>query len=118
MSFPHEDSHHANSLWEVRELLETRHPSQYLVFNLSGHAYDTAQLNNQVSLYVHLHLLAHTQTDTLCNGTVEYRTTIYIYTEVLFQRLLNNGDESIPNHQNKCQFSNFKRFHYICLQLL
>ncbi|CAI8034317.1 Cyclin-G-associated kinase [Geodia barretti] len=49
MSFPHEDSHHANSLWEVREFLETRHPSQYLVFNLSGHAYDTAQLNNQVA---------------------------------------------------------------------
>jgi cyclin G-associated kinase len=49
MSFPHEDSQHANSLWEVREFLETRHPSQYLVFNLSGHAYDMAQLNNQVA---------------------------------------------------------------------
>ena len=52
MSFPHEDSQHANSLWEVREFLETRHPSQYLVFNLSGHAYDMAQLNNQVSFYI------------------------------------------------------------------
>ena len=51
MSFPHEDNQHANSLWEVREFLETRHPSQYLVFNLSGHPYDTVQLNNQVSIY-------------------------------------------------------------------
>ena len=56
MSFPHEDSQHANSLQEVREFLETRHPSQYLVFNLSGHAYDTAQLNNQVH---HLHHHTH-----------------------------------------------------------
>ena len=51
MSFPHEDTHHANSLLEVREFLETRHTSQYLVFNLSGHSYDTSQLNNQVSCF-------------------------------------------------------------------
>ena len=92
MSFPHEDSHHANSLWEVREFLETRHPSQYLVFNLSGHAYDTAQLNNQVSLYIHLHLLAHAQTDTLCNEPSNIGPRLC--TEVLFQRL-NDADENI-----------------------
>lgn len=62
MSFPHEDNNHANSLHEVRGFLEARHPSQYLVFNLSGHSYDTAQLNNQVcsmmssqSIHVHEH---------------------------------------------------------------
>lgn len=48
MSFPHEDSSHANSIDEVRAFLDENHPSQYLVFNLSGHTYDTTKLNNQV----------------------------------------------------------------------
>jgi len=49
MSFPHEDSSHANSIDEVRAFLDENHPSQYLVFNLSGHTYDTTKLNNQVA---------------------------------------------------------------------
>lgn len=48
MSFPHEDSSHANSIEEVRMFLETRHSAAYLVFNLSGHPYDASKLNNQV----------------------------------------------------------------------
>ena len=55
MSFPHEDYSHPNSIEEVRDFLDSRHPAQYLVFNLSGHSYDTTKLNNQVS-YIHVHV--------------------------------------------------------------
>lgn len=52
MSFPYEDTSHANNLDEVQAFLDTKHTSQYLVFNLSGHAYDTARLNNQARWYL------------------------------------------------------------------
>ena len=48
MSFPHEDGRHGNMLEEVRLFLDERHPSQYLVFNLSGEEYDSGRLHGQV----------------------------------------------------------------------
>ena len=42
MSFP------GGSLDEVRNFLDTNHPEQYLVFNLSDKSYDTAALHGQV----------------------------------------------------------------------
>ena len=48
MSYPHGDGFHSNSVEEVRSFLDDHHPNQYLVFNLSGHSYDTSKLNNQV----------------------------------------------------------------------
>lgn len=71
MPFPYEDSSRGNSLdevsmlvgngarseWffvtvfrnvQVREFLDEHHPSQYLVFNVSGEDYDTAKLHGQV----------------------------------------------------------------------
>ena len=48
MSFPHEDSGHTNNIEEIGAFLDSHHPSQYLVFNLSGHSYDTSKLGNQV----------------------------------------------------------------------
>ena len=49
MSFPHEDNNHANSLHEVREFLEARHPAQISsVQSIQDILMTTAQLNNQV----------------------------------------------------------------------
>jgi len=48
MSYPHDDSFHSHNITEVRSFLEERHPSAYLVFNLSNNAYDPAKLGNQV----------------------------------------------------------------------
>ena len=52
MSFPHEviSQPHQNSLDEVGVYLEETHPSQYLVFNLSGEEYDVTKLNGQVGV--------------------------------------------------------------------
>ena len=52
MSFPYEDSGpgHNNSLEEVAMYLEGTHPSQYLIFNLSGEQYDTDRFNGQVGV--------------------------------------------------------------------
>jgi hypothetical protein len=52
MSYPHDDVFHGNHIAEVRNFLDERHPSAYLVFNLSGNGYDVAKLNNQVRLTV------------------------------------------------------------------
>ena len=49
MSYPHDDTLHGHPIIEVKEFLDERHPSAYLVFNLSGNGYDVAKLNNQVS---------------------------------------------------------------------
>lgn len=48
MSYPHNDAFHGHHLEEVRTFLDERHPSAYLVFNLSGNGYDVSKLNNQV----------------------------------------------------------------------
>ena len=48
MSFPHDDSSHVNNIDEVSAFLNEKHPSQYLVFNLSGQDYDISKLDNQV----------------------------------------------------------------------
>ena len=48
MSFPHDDSSHVNNIDEVSVFLNEKHPSQYLVFNLSGQDYDISKLDNQV----------------------------------------------------------------------
>ena len=48
MSFP------GGSLDEVRNFLDTNHPEQYLVFNLSDKSYDTAALHGQVRACVHV----------------------------------------------------------------
>ncbi len=49
MSYPHDDTLHGHPIVEVRAFLDERHPSAYLIFNLSGNGYDVAKLNNQVS---------------------------------------------------------------------
>ena len=46
MSFP------GSNLDEVRNFLDTNHPEQYLVFNLSDKTYDTAALHGQVCMCV------------------------------------------------------------------
>ena len=46
MSFP------GSNLDEVRNFLDTNHPEQYLVFNLSDKSYDTAALHGQVCVCV------------------------------------------------------------------
>ena len=48
MSLPSEDPLQGHNLDEVREFLDTRHPEQYLVFNLSDQSYDASKLHNQV----------------------------------------------------------------------
>lgn len=50
MSFPYEETGRANNIKEVGSYLEGTHPSQYLVFNLSGEQYDTDLLNGQVGM--------------------------------------------------------------------
>lgn len=48
MSYPHDDTLHGHPIHEVRAFLDEKHPSAYLVFNLSGSSYDAAKLNSQV----------------------------------------------------------------------
>lgn len=55
MSFPHDDSSHPNNIDEVSSFLNEKHPSQYLVFNLSGHDYDISKLDNQVWIKILQH---------------------------------------------------------------
>lgn len=50
MSYPHDDAYHGHQLAEVKTFLDERHPSAYLVFNLSGSNYDVSKLSNQVCL--------------------------------------------------------------------
>ena len=52
MSYPYEEGGpgHPNILREVSTYLEGTHPSQYLVFNVSGEQYDTDQLSGQVGV--------------------------------------------------------------------
>ena len=52
MSYPYEEGGpgHPNVLREVSAYLEGTHPSQYLVFNISGEQYDTDQLSGQVGV--------------------------------------------------------------------
>ena len=50
MSFP------GSSLDEVRNFLDTNHPEQYLVFNLSDKSYDTAALHGQVRVVWCVHM--------------------------------------------------------------
>ena len=52
MSFPHDTPSHPyqNTIDEVGVYLEETHPSQYLVFNLSGDQYDVSKLNGQVGV--------------------------------------------------------------------
>ena len=48
MSYPSDDpsiGHHTSA---VRSFLDERHPSAYLMFNLSDNRYDPAEFNNQV----------------------------------------------------------------------
>ena len=48
MSYPHEDSFHSHNITEVRTFLEERHPSAYLIFNLTDNHYDPVKVGNQV----------------------------------------------------------------------
>lgn len=52
MSFPYEDPSqpYQNTIGEVGAYLEEAHPSQYLIFNLSGEQYDVTKLNGQVGV--------------------------------------------------------------------
>lgn len=52
MSFPYDTPTHPNhnTIEEVGVYLEETHPSQYLVFNLSGEQYDVSKLNGQVGV--------------------------------------------------------------------
>ena len=52
MSYPHDDAYHGHHLAEVRTFLDERHPSAYLVFNLSGNNYDVSKLSNQVHAFI------------------------------------------------------------------
>jgi hypothetical protein len=49
MSYPHDDPFHQNNLSTVRAFLDEKHPSGYLVFNLSDNNYDASKLDNHVS---------------------------------------------------------------------
>lgn len=68
MSFPYEEplQPYQNTIGEVGAYLEETHPSQYLIFNLSGEQYDVTKLNGQVRdsvrvcvfliIYIHVHI--------------------------------------------------------------
>ena len=62
MSYPHDDPFHQNNLSTVRAFLDEKHPSGYLVFNLSDHSYDASKLDNHVSYlcYRHVHACSYT----------------------------------------------------------
>ena len=57
MSYPHDDPFHQNNLGTVRAFLDEKHPSSYLVFNLSDHDYDASKLDNHVSKVRWLHCM-------------------------------------------------------------
>ena len=48
MSYPYDDPFHQNNLSTVRTFLDEKHPSGYLVFNLSENSYDASKLDNHV----------------------------------------------------------------------
>ncbi len=52
MSFPYDtpSNPHQNCIEDVGLYLEETHPSQYLVFNLSGEQYDVNKFNGQVGM--------------------------------------------------------------------
>ena len=52
MSFPYDtpSNPHQNCIEDVGLYLEETHPSQYLVFNLSGEQYDVNKFNGQVGV--------------------------------------------------------------------
>ena len=73
MPFPYEDATHENSVDEVRAFLDEHHPAQYLVFNLSGHSYDTMKLHNMVrpALYRKLRGIGDTVSSMLLGKRVQ-----------------------------------------------
>ena len=72
MSYPHDDPFHQNNLSTVRAFLDEKHPSGYLVFNLSDHNYDASKLDNHVSHLYYAYIATQ-------KWVLEVVNTVYVF---------------------------------------